>query len=160
MEIKDSHHVIKRIKQQSKKVDFGYDTACWVWNGSTCRKYGTVKFMGKLWYAHRLSWTLLVGPIKSHNRICHKCDNPPCVNPDHLFDATQLENMRDAKSKKRLKFSYGEKHGMSKLTEGQVLEIRRRYKPWRITMRRLANEFGVSQHTICLIISRQTWSHI
>ena len=92
--------------------------------------------------------------------ICHQCDNPSCVNPAHLFVGTQADNMRDCKVKDR--HSRGERQPKSKLTEGQVLEIRRRYaiggrgNGYRV----LAREFGVSESLTKMIVTRQRWTHI
>ncbi len=76
--------------------------------------------------AHRVSWILTHGPIDHGMGCLHKCDNPPCVNPSHLFIGTQKDNVRDAISKNRPVISYGgERNPQAKLTEQQVLEIKK-----------------------------------
>jgi len=77
-------------------------TGCWLWTAATTRKYGRMHFGGKLTQAHRISWTLNRGDIPSGMNVCHHCDTPPCVNPDHLFLGTQADNIRDAYRKGRV----------------------------------------------------------
>jgi hypothetical protein len=79
---------------------------CWEWQGATSGKgYGRVSVGGRKLSAHRVAWTLWNGPITSGLFILHHCDNPPCVRPDHLFEGTHLVNMRDARSKGRLRIT-------------------------------------------------------
>lgn len=77
--------------------------SCWIWTGSRRgRGYGGFLYRGKVAQAHRVSYELFVGPTKPDLQVCHSCDNPPCVNPAHLFLGTKTDNMRDASKKGRL----------------------------------------------------------
>lgn len=81
------------------KVEKGPD--CWEWKAFRNKGYGKFTYNGRMYLAHRLSWILTNGPIPDGLGVLHSCDNPPCVNPDHLFLGTQLDNMRDASNKGR-----------------------------------------------------------
>ena len=82
--------------------------------------------------------------------VCHTCDNPPCINPAHLFEGSPQDNVTDMVTKKRV--ANGERR-KSKLTDVQVAEIRSRYVPWKVTQRELAAEYGVTQQTIGDIVT-------
>jgi hypothetical protein len=75
---------------------------CWEWTGSQLRRrYGIFSFRGTNHYAHRTAWELAFGPIPADKRVLHRCDNPPCCRPDHLFLGTQSENLLDMMAKGR-----------------------------------------------------------
>jgi hypothetical protein len=123
---------------------------CWLWKGSISDKgYGCVHLSSprqKL-YAHRLSWMAHFGPIPDGLHVLHHCDNPPCVNPSHLFLGTHQDNMRDMVEKRRM---------VMKLMEADVLAIRASTQPNAV----LARQYGVSTSTICDIQKRRTWRHL
>lgn len=121
---------------------------CWEWAGSRSSDgYGGMKIEGRTKFAHRLSYELHVGPIPDGLFVCHACDNPGCVRPDHLFAATHMENVRDRDRKGRQNHVTGERHGCAKLTRKKVRAIRRR----RASGERysdLAREFGISPSSV------------
>jgi hypothetical protein len=112
--------------------------------------------------AHRASWELTNGAITNGLHVLHKCDNPRCVNPSHLFLGTQTDNMADMHAKGRTRNSprYGEANNKAKLTAAQVAEIRDRYSRGGVSMRQLAREFGVTFAPIQMLLSGKTWSHL
>ena len=129
--------------QRVKKED-----SCWIWIGvRTCKGYGTFSVKGKHYRAHRLSYTMHIGEIPSRVLVCHKCDNPSCVNPDHLFLGTPLTNMQDKMTKGRWQ---GPRRALSSEKE---LEIAERWKPYQNTSQ-LAEEFGVTNRMISKIGNR------
>lgn len=132
---------------------------CWLWTGALSGTgYGNLRIGGKYWRAHQVSWVLTYGEIPKGIFVLHKCDNPPCVRPDHLFLGTGLDNTRDASRKYRL--HPGERNWSAKLTEDQVKQIRSKQINGRIDVLKLALEFGCSPLTINDIITRRTWRHI
>ena len=139
-------------------------TGCWSWVGfMTKQGYGRHHVGGHVGvrlYAHRISWELRNGQIPDSLCVLHKCDNPRCVNPDHLFLGTKADNSRDmvCKGRHRTIPLKGERNGSSRLTEAQVLSIRSRWPAK--TKAALAAEYGVSATNISYIITRKKWAHI
>ena len=134
---------------------------CWEWQGSkTSAGYGQLWFEGRHAVAHRISYELCIGHTPKGMYVCHKCDNPCCVNPKHLFLGTPKDNQHDSKMKNRRSTWDGEKNPRVKLTEKDVLAIRAKYKPDVCSYKMLANEYGVTQGCIGFIVLRQRWGHI
>lgn len=134
---------------------------CWLWIGHTNHfGYGMIKHNYRHLRAHRVSWELHFGKIPDGLLVCHHCDNPPCVNPEHLFLGTDKDNMGDARKKNRVFMAHGTKSGCAKLTEKQVIEIRHLYDSKQLNQTQLANRFGVNHRTINYIVLRYTWKHI
>lgn len=93
----------ERLDAFFSKIDFGVgDDTCWLWEGSrTSNGYGQFRFLDCNWQAHRVAWTLLVGPIPEGMELCHTCDVRACVNPAHIFVGTHQDNMDDMGRKGR-----------------------------------------------------------
>jgi len=147
------------------KVDKSQDPlGCWVWRGGKASAgYGHIRSRGTIIQTHRLSWELMNGPIPEGMYVCHRCDNPPCVNPDHLFLGTGADNVNDKMAKGRYRKGApcrGESNNKAKLTTAQVLQIRKEYQPRVVIMTHLASRFGVCRDTIRKILNRKLWSHI
>lgn len=155
MKFKMTEKLIHRFWKSVSKSN-----SCWNWSGRSTRGYGYINIVDpKTIGTHRFSWIL-------HNKeeipegfvICHKCDNPSCVNPEHLFLGTPLENMADKISKGRayVKLAYLN----AKLTAEQIREIRASYVPHKVTQKILAEHFGVSRENIHYIIKGKSWEHL
>lgn len=134
-------------------VDKGPD--CWLWTGSLLGPYGSLWAQGKRRLAHRISWIITHGKVGSNDLICHHCDTPPCVRPDHLFMGSPADNAQDAAKKDRT--LYGSRNPASKLNEISVREIFLQYHEKRISITRLASSYGVSDRAIFLIVTRKKW---
>lgn len=83
------------------------NSGCWIWLGGTGNNYGKIRFGKEVYPAHRLSWAIANGPIPPGMQICHRCDNPAYINPDHLFAGTQKDNMQDCIKKGRKRYGGG-----------------------------------------------------
>jgi hypothetical protein len=134
------------------------NSGCWLWMGAAT-------FTGHSWRpvivsngahktAHRVSYELHVGPIPHGMFVCHKCDTPLCVRPDHLYLGTRADNTADMVSRSRQMF--GERHCDAKLSDAEIREIRAAT----CTDRELAKHYGVSDTTIARARARKTWRHV
>lgn len=127
---------------------------CWEWQGNTDNHgYGEIRGLGQR-RAHRLSWVIHRGPIPEGMDLLHHCDNPPCVNPEHLFPGTQGDNNRDRSLKGRS--ARGERSPHAKITEAQAVEVLLSDKPSKI----LAAELGVHVTQINKIRRGAKWAHL
>lgn len=134
---------------------------CWLWvGGKDSNGYGLINLYGKNDRVHRVAWRYPNYIIPEGMEICHSCDNPACCNPKHLFLGTHKENMDDMNAKGRNVNVRGESVFTSKLTEFQVLEIRRRYAAGGITQKQLGIEYGIATINIWMIIHRRHWDHV
>ena len=132
---------------------------CWLWQASRNRKgYGQVSVNSESVPAHRVAWELTYGPIPDGLWVLHKCDNPPCTNPSHLFLGTNADNVADKVAKNRQ--PVGTKTHNAKLTEQQVIEARQRFAEGGITITALAEECGVNRITMKNVLQCNTWRHI
>lgn len=139
------------------RTDRNGDGGCWLWTGSKIQGgYGKLWVYGKYMLAHRYSWQLHNGPIPDELCVLHRCDNPSCVNPDHLFLGTQADNLADMRAKGRDNQPKGEAHGMAKLTEPEIPLIRNDPRLHRI----IAADYGVSSTLISVIKRCERWAHI
>ncbi len=147
-------------------LDKSAANGCWVWTASTIDGYGQIGIVrnGKLTnnLAHRVAFELATGEAPGDRCVLHRCDNPPCCNPDHLFLGSRDDNAKDmvAKRRQRNGITPGEQHGMSKLTDADVVELRRSYAAREASQPELARRFGIRQSTVWAIIHRRTWAHV
>lgn len=165
---------------------------CWLWTGSCTEKgYGSIGSGGRdgsHLIASRVSWELYFGPIPAGLWVLHRCDDPACVRPDHLFLGTAADNTADMVSKGRHahgqtsgpytrpdRIARGERHGSrtkpestprgehhpsAKLTDEQVLAIRARWTHGGIQQKQLAAEYGVSRGVVSEVLSGKSWRHL
>ncbi len=142
------------------------EDACWEWQAGrfSGKDYGQFKLDGKPCYAHRIAWMIVHGSEPPNNQnVLHRCDNPPCVNPEHLFIGTQLDNVLDAEAKGRRdglhRSKRGELSNFAKITEADVREIRlMAAKGFR--QQAIADKFGISRPAISLIVTRKNWANV
>ena len=127
---------------------------CWIWNGAFHGKeYGHFKYKYRVEKAHRMSFRLFKRePGALH--VLHKCDNPKCVNPEHLFLGTNDDNLQDRQRKQRQ--ARGESHSRAKINAMQAIEIRNSTLP----RKELAKKYGLTINGVNAIISRRSWKHV
>jgi hypothetical protein len=142
------------------KVNIKSENECWEWIKFKNKKgYGLFGLNAIPEGAHRVSWRFTYGDIPESLCVLHKCDNPACCNPAHLFLGTNQDNVNDRVAKNRSSDLRGSKHYRAKLTEIKVLEIRSLYKMG-IRQSSIAKTYKVNQGTISNIIDKKTWTHI
>lgn len=151
----------KSEKQFLEKVD--KTDSCWIWKGYRDSKgYGEIAGAdGKRTRAHRVSWLFYRGQIPDGICVCHRCDNPPCVNPNHLFLGTQADNLRDMRTKKRWtpRVIVGGANPRCRFTADQVLALRKSFDAGG-TLTEVAKKYALPISTVWNIVHRKTWSHI
>lgn len=150
------------IKKSSFEKFFEKTDGCWEWQGNKKQKlaYGCFRFRGKILIASRVSYEIYTGPIPKKLIVMHTCDNPPCVNPNHLKVGTYLDNQKDKMRKGRGK--------VEKLNEEQVRDIKKelilhkeqKSRKGYYSMRQIGKRFNVSTSAIKYINDGRTWSWI
>ncbi len=147
--------VMDRVRAKTGTKDH---KGCIPWiGGKTKAGYGSFCYFFKKYYAHRVVAEAKFGKLKPGDEVCHKCDNPGCINPDHLFIGTHAENIQDCVRKGRQ--PKGEDNGQHKVSEKQVRAIRELLSQG-VTQKRIAQHYPLSQQTISEIATRKIWKHI
>lgn len=140
------------LKRFWSKVDKRGDDECWPWSQLEGRHYGTISIAGKPCRAHKVSWSIQNNaPFPDGMNGCHKCDNPPCVNPHHIFPGTRRDNFIDCRDKGR--------HAQVKLRHSQVAYIKLALSRG-LGLRHLARCYGVNLRTIQFVARGETWSDV
>lgn len=148
------------VARLEKAIISKASSGCWNVSPATKQGYGKIRAFGETKLSHRVSYELFNGPIKKHLMVCHKCDNPSCINPEHLFLGTANDNMQDKISKGRHAGARkGSKHHKAKLTEWQVKEIKSLLKK-KVSQRQISEAYKVSQTIISNIKTGKRWSHV
>ena len=151
-------------------------TPCWVWLGAKSGGgYGNFKIRCKSFRAHRVAFRIATGPIPAGLDVLHRCDNPPCCNPEHLWLGTDVDNSADKESKNRGNHARGEFHGscthperracgekqhLAKLTAEKVIAMRSAHSAGGITYVDLGLRYGVSGENAQCVVTRKTWKHV
>jgi len=177
------------LEDALRRIDKRGDNECWEWQGARIHfGYGAFKLRGKSVKAHRVAWELANGPIPSGLFVCHRCDNPPCCNPNHLFLGTHADNTADMVAKGRAvagdrhhsvvhpeclargnrhwtrtrpqNLRRGASHPRAKLSEDDVRAIRATYALGGVRQVDLADKYGVPQTAISQVIRRATWKEV
>lgn len=150
-----------RVDEQIERIPF---SGCWLWTGGVVGSgYGIAHDKGKHRLIHRAMWERANGDIPEGMFVLHKCDIPCCVNPDHLFIGSLLDNNRDREAKGRGGQLSGENHlrPLAKLTNEKVSEIKKKLShPYHGIVSNLAKEYGVSQSIISGIRHGTGWTHV
>lgn len=153
--------IMKKKKPQErfdKKVNKKGPNGCHLWTGATINGgYGHFRLNHTMVSAHRFAYIQANGPVPKGLKVCHSCNNPGCVNPEHLFVDTHHNNMKRMKEEGRL--AKGSDHGAAKLDEAKVKYIRRLYREG-LTMAEIAKMHNVNAVTISKIINGVRWSHV
>lgn len=153
MQTKEQDYILNRIVKNKK-------SGCWEWTAHRNKDgYGALKFRGRHWKAHRFSYTVFVGPIKSANVVMHLCHNPRCVNPEHLRQGKHIQNMRDkVASNRQVK---GSAVWSSKITEKTAPILRSFMKRnGNGSVGFLARWLRLSPSTLKNLKQRRTWKHV
>lgn len=139
----------------------GGPDACWIWTAShNAGGYGNMWWDERVQPSHRISYELAYGAIPEGLQVCHHCDNRPCCNPTHFFLGRHLENNRDKESKGRGNQPRGEHNHLHKLTEADVIEIRRLATERKLKYKDIGAKFGVTRGAISLVVRRVWWKHV
>jgi len=142
-----------------KYVEIKEKNECWIWkSGKDKDGYGRFSLNKRTERSHRISYLIKFGIIDSDLLILHICDNASCVNPDHLFQGTFLDNNKDRYTKGRS--AIGSSNGSSKISERDALEIRTLYLNEKLSLEKIGKIFGIGQSTVRDIAVGNTWKHL
>lgn len=163
------NHLIERFLAKFDKTE-----SCWIWTGYTRKyrkqHYGQFRISGGMQLAHRVSFEIFKGPIPDGMFVCHSCDNPSCVNPEHLFIGSHKDNMKDMATKGRTNWisgvtaakstdRYGTKNPANKLTQEQAMLAK--CCPTKMgALKLMADHFKVAPATLCQIRKGKWWKNL
>lgn len=149
--------LLDRIESKYEAVT---ESGCWIWTASVNKAgYGQISMPGRPMLAHRVCWEFYKGPIPNGKFICHKCDTPGCINPDHMFVGDHRDNMQDMRNKGRapkVESAKGDKNKSSKISNETALAIFNAEGP----QREICKTFNVSRSTLQAIKYGRQWSSV
>lgn len=147
----------KEIERFLSRVDKKSESECWIWAGRTNPDgYGQFDCRNSTVPSHRYMWSMLNGEIPQGMVICHRCDNPKCVNPSHLFLGTVQDNVRDRDMKGRQADHAGTKNGRAVLDENGAIKVKELRKSG-LTYKDISTEMGVSVGCVSHILNGRHW---
>lgn len=158
--LKKEFHDLSIIDRFTQKTKLNEETGCVEWIGCKIPKgYGQFVSEGISYRAHRFSYQYYIGEIPNNLFVLHKCDNPSCVNPSHLFLGTNDDNMQDMVNKKRSVHRYGEQNPSAKITEELAIEVKRMIDLNK-KQKDIANTLNISSHIVSNIKRGVSWSYL
>lgn len=156
----------KTIERFWSKIKFGNADECWEWQRALTKAgygmFGLGRTVDGLMYAHRYVFTRVVDDFDNTLQVLHKCDNPACCNPNHLFAGTQKDNMRDCKNKGRASkppHHFGSNHNKAKLNEDDISKILISVANGE-HVKDVAKSYGITRQMIWLIRKGKNWKHV
>lgn len=130
---------------------------CWEWQGAkSIQGYGQIEFENKTWRTHRLMAHIKVADVLDTSIVCHRCDNPCCINPEHIWVGTQKQNVDDRDKKGRRNQARGARQGSAKLTEELVKQIRLDPRRHQI----IAADYGITRAHVGNLKANRAWKHV
>lgn len=153
----------KDVEAFLQHVEISRESSCWNWTRAKNEwGYGHFTRDKKRMLAHRWVFAAMYGPIADGVIICHRCDNPACVNPAHLYEGTPKSNMEDMMARGRGKHwrRCGEQHPRSRLSASQVMEIADESRWGAMSQREVGEIYGVTQAAVSDIRTRRRWGHL
>lgn len=159
--------IIYHFMTRQQFLDKAYpepNTGCWLWVGKTnwCG-YGELHKKDneyKMIFAHRYSYAIHKGLFDENLKVLHTCDQPCCINPDHLFLGTQQDNISDMDAKKRRKCGRGVNHGHAKINNLIAIEIKKMYRHGKYRQIDVAKHFGISRSVVSKVVNGAAWKHV